>query len=38
VTAGDRGEPPARIEAGPHEQRAVLRDPAGHSLVVYEPG
>jgi predicted enzyme related to lactoylglutathione lyase len=26
------------IEAGPHEQRAVLRDPSGHLFVVYEPG
>jgi catechol 2,3-dioxygenase-like lactoylglutathione lyase family enzyme len=25
------------IEAGPHENRAVLTDPAGNHLVLYEP-
>jgi catechol 2,3-dioxygenase-like lactoylglutathione lyase family enzyme len=26
------------VEAGPHERRATLTDPAGNTLVLYEPG
>jgi hypothetical protein len=25
------------IEVGPHEQRALLTDPAGNTLVLYAP-
>jgi hypothetical protein len=25
------------VEAGPHERRANLTDPAGNTLVLYEP-
>ncbi|HEX8966572.1 MAG TPA: VOC family protein [Chloroflexota bacterium] len=32
-----RGADIGPIEAGPHERRAVLTDPAGNQLVLYEP-
>jgi predicted enzyme related to lactoylglutathione lyase len=32
-----RGAAVGEIEAGPHERRATLTDPAGNSLVLYEP-
>lgn len=35
VAAGARVLRPA--EAGPHERRAVLRDPDGNSMVIYGP-
>jgi catechol 2,3-dioxygenase-like lactoylglutathione lyase family enzyme len=25
------------VESGPHERRATLRDPAGNTLILYEP-
>jgi predicted enzyme related to lactoylglutathione lyase len=32
-----RGATVGEIEAGPHERRANLTDPAGNTLVLYEP-
>ena len=39
VVAGlrGRGADVGEVETGPHERRAVLHDPAGNTLVVYEP-
>ena len=32
-----RGATVGQIESGPHERRANLTDPAGNTLVLYEP-
>jgi predicted enzyme related to lactoylglutathione lyase len=32
-----RGAEVGPIETGPHERRATLHDPAGNTLVLYEP-
>jgi len=32
-----KGASVGEIEAGPHERRATLKDPAGNALVLYEP-
>jgi catechol 2,3-dioxygenase-like lactoylglutathione lyase family enzyme len=34
---GARGASVGNVESGPHERRATLTDPAGNTLVLYEP-
>jgi len=36
-TLRTRGAQVSDIETGPHERRATLHDPAGNTLVLYEP-
>jgi len=36
-TLHTRGAQVSDVETGPHERRATLHDPAGNTLVLYEP-